>query len=161
MSPTWHVMSRDRLLVSVNWRRLVRQPTDTYICLYWRIMWSEPVTHSSDELAHDRDRTAVNHKPGQVPPPPLNQEPTWELRMAPHQKWYYPRLFITAFSSSSGSPGPEGKTCNWGNSTKSTNHQRDIMEHPIWIGIWLHARRHKHGVENWDGQSRLMFLHWI
>lgn len=29
--------------------------------------------------------------------PLLDHEPTWELRMAPHQKLYYPRVFISLF----------------------------------------------------------------
>lgn len=48
MSITWHEMSLDCLLVSLNWRRVDTdsQQTLTFVCT-WRIMWSEPLTHST------------------------------------------------------------------------------------------------------------------
>lgn len=94
----------------------------------------------SDELAHAQFCTAVSQKSSRVFPA-LDPEPTWELHMALHQKWYYPRVFIKPFSSSYHKHGPEGRRAAEGNSSKSTNHQQGIMGRPISIWGWLQATR--------------------
>lgn len=136
---TWDVSGLFSPLVSLNWRRVDpdRQQTLTFVCT-WRITWSETLTHSTVmSWQRRRDRTAVNHKPGQVSP----SESRTNLR-APYGTT--PKTILSqTFHQAGPAPDLRGKTSNWGNSTKSTNHQRGITEHPIRTWIWLRAPRHK------------------
>lgn len=69
-------------------------------------------TLDSDELAHRRDRTAVNHKPGQVPPPP---SPTWITNQPESSVWHCTKNdIIPDFSSSLAQPRTWGEDMQLG-----------------------------------------------
>lgn len=135
------------------------QPADTYICLYWRTMWSEPLTHSTVMSWHTI-ATAQLWTISRARFPPSDSWTNLRALYGAAPKMILSQTFHHSLFIKLRQP-PKVKTCNWGNSTKSTIHQRGIMEHPIWIEIWLHAWGHKHRVENCDRQSKLVFLQWI
>lgn len=90
-----------------------------------------PHTADGDELAGVRSRTAVNHKPGQV-------SPLHWIENQPESSVWHPTKndIILEFSSRSFHQAItaldlRGRHVTEGNSTKSTNHQQGIMEHPI------------------------------
>lgn len=89
-----------------------------------------PHAADSDELAHAPGCTAVNHKPG----PGF---PRWIMNQPESSVWHRTKNYIIPeFSSQSFHQAItaldlRGRHATEGNSTKSTNHQQGIIEHPI------------------------------
>lgn len=84
----------------------------------------------SDELAHAPRRTAVHQKPGQVSPLWIGNQPESSLWHCT-KNYIIPEFSSRSFHQAITTLDLRRRHATEGNSTKSTNHQQGIIEHPI------------------------------
>lgn len=84
----------------------------------------------SDELACAPSCTAVNHKPSQVSPHWIANQPESSV-WHPTKNYIIPEFSSGSFHQTITTLDLRGRHVTEGNSTKSTNHQQGIIEHPI------------------------------